>query len=689
MKTLKYLFAAVIGLATVSCFNMDITPRDIMSEDVLLNSDAGIRKYLTIAYHDLPIEDYNYHVNKGYTVTGASNNRWNGQKEWPSMASGEAIGFFNGQYEDFGYWDFDGIDGGGEGKNGPYYRIRELNNFLIKLPEYRANFSDSEFNGYLAEARFLRAFYYFGLVRRYGGVVLMTELLDPLADPESLMMERSTEYDSWKFIYEDLKFAMDNGIDSPNSNPMYQGNSRANRYTAAALMTRAMLYAGTIAKYGHYVLPTSGSADGAVALGLQGMTPDVAAEFFQYVLEAAAIVQQGGYTLHTGSNKELAFVDVFVTDTSEDIFVKRYGTKYFNGNPYDHVYLTHSWDGMVLPNGNGLSTAPGSTMNPSWDMVAMFEHPAIATDEEEPRPVRFNTQEEFWQSSQMEPRARATFFFSGMTEPASGTTFNMQAGVYTDYPGTVADGTADTNQSTNEYTGEENKGRRKTSDGANAMMDIGGTQVQITGEHGTRLGIEGRTHTGIVVRKHVATAPLGRGLHVSETPWKTLRYGEVLLNRAEAAYELGLETGRADLKAEAFNYIAMIRDRAGATPYEMKTAPLDVTTDLGIKNYDFPVDENLQFIRDERARELAYENHRIYDMIRWRVAHREYDELNGGFKGRVMRSYRILDENKWIFLPELNHSNARALNFPIRRYYNQIPGGVTDKNRKIVRNDGY
>ena len=55
---------------------------------------------------------------------------------------------------------------------------------------------------------------------------------------------------------------------------------RANRYAAAALMSRAMLYAGTIAKYGGYVRTTGP----AVTAGLMGILSDKAAEFFPICL---------------------------------------------------------------------------------------------------------------------------------------------------------------------------------------------------------------------------------------------------------------------------------------------------------------------------------------------------------------------------------------------------------------------
>jgi hypothetical protein len=101
------------------------------------------------------------------------------------------------------------------------------------------------------------------LAKRYGGVPIITEVQNPLADPETLNVSRNTEYDTWKFIYEDLKFAIDNMTASSES-------GRANKYVAAALMSRSMLYAGSIAKYTQH-LGFEGEA--ATQAGLAGMDP--------------------------------------------------------------------------------------------------------------------------------------------------------------------------------------------------------------------------------------------------------------------------------------------------------------------------------------------------------------------------------------------------------------------------------
>jgi hypothetical protein len=673
MKTFKYLFAvALVGSLAVSCYNMDIMPTDSITDEVLLTSDNGIKKYLTISYHDLPIEDFNYYAKSegpfnGYAVTILDGNNaggaWQGQKLSLSSFSGEAVGFMDtgGGYQDYEYWTF-------HGAHNVWNRIRELNYFIEALPTYAGNFTEEQFNGYLGEARFLRAYYYFALARRYGGVPLVTVAQNPAAPAEELMLGRATEYETWKFIQDELQFAMENA-------PVESESGRMNRYVAAALMSRAMLYAGSIAKYGGYINISNDT--GAIAQGLMGMTADKAQEFFKASLDAGKFIEASGlYGLHglDAADKEQAFVEVFTTSTEEDIFVKSYGLD-ADGIAFNAI-LRHSWDALIMPNINmGENGGPGSSMNPAWDLLRLYEMPALFTDDDWTvgTPVRFNSREELWNNGEMEARARATFYFSGMTETGTGVVFDIQKGVYTDYPGTVADGTPEEMQ--NDYTGEGNTGRRQRGTEPGQKVTVNGVEYQMTGLHGCRDNPEQVTKSGVYIRKYVSNE-LPRGLNNSKQSWKVFRYGEIVMNMAEAAYELGQTS-------EAFEYIADIRQRAGATPRGLGgAAPKDA---LANDEYGYPIDDDLQFIREERARELAFENHAMLDQIRWRIADKKY--LNN-FVQRTLQPYYIIGENKWIFLPEVEPANRR-LTFESRRYYNQIPGSVRQRNTNLIDNAGY
>jgi len=85
----------------------------------------------------------------------------------------------------------------------------------------------------------------------------------------------------------------------------------------------------------------------------------------------------------------------------------------------------------------------------------------------------------------------------------------------------------------------------------------------------------------------------------SATDWPEIRYAEVLLNLAEAAFESGKGT------PEALNYLKPIRQRAGIAA---------VSGDYGINTADLR-----QAIHDERFVEFAFENKRWDDLRRWKA----------------------------------------------------------------------
>lgn len=683
-KSIILILAATAVLA--SCADLDLQTKGVTDESVLFNSDYGVQKYFTGLYNDLPIEDFNYGAcgypsdGMGYSSYNGNGyhigNIWQGQKHSAAMVSAE--GFSRGYWNisgAFGYW--------------PYERIRDINNFLEKFPAYQINYTEEKFLEYMAEARFLRAFYYFGLVKRYGGVPIIDRVQDPTADVEELCVPRSTEYDCWKFIYEDLKYAMEHM--SSDRGSVY----RANRYAAAALMSKAMLYAGSVAKYNRYV----GITGQATAAGYMGMPAERAEEFFQYAYDACKFISDAGYSLHTGADKVKAYKEVFLEDCSgtEDIFVKLYDPKQNNADY--KMGLSHGWDDIVLPLGEGLAQTCGTKLHGVWDMLKLYEIPEVV--DADGRPVRFNSLSDFWNNDRMEARCKANFLFSGMVEPASGTEIDLLAGVWTSFPGLASDAISDPNVDT-EYTlkyrlRSETPGTfRKVgsyadgtivpdyNDSDASVVNKYGT-VKVSGVHGCPFNTtdEGYSRSGIFVNKYVDynAVPSSRVFFGSSQAWKVFRYGETLMNWAEAAYELGLAKGSPALMQEGIDHANEIRERAGASKYVMVSSPADV----GLAVYGYPLDENLQFIRDERKRELCYENISDWDQRRWRVSH----SLYSNFITTMFYPYHVLDEDKYIFITEINALNDRRMTYYKRYYYEDIPSSEIAKNNKLMHNDGY
>lgn len=638
MKKKFLIYVALLGTVVFSCQDLNLEPKGMLGEPELFGNEFGVKKYFAGLYNYLPIEDFLYYgtnSNNAYRP----DNYWEAGKNSLGNMSGEFFNTWVGVDNDgFAYW--------------PYDRIREVNTFIENFPTYRDNYTDIEFNKLLGEAHFLRAFFYFGLAKRYGGVPIIKEVQNPLGDVETLNVPRNTEYDTWKFIYEDLKFAIDNMTGSNEA-------GRANKYVAAALLSRTMLYAGSIAKYSQYL---GFQNEAATQAGLAGMDAAQANEFFQYCVDAGKTVQEGPYALYTRGypDKATNFANLFLdAASSESIFIKDYDMTSPGNNR-----LRHSYDALMCPQPD-MSSFVGAESYPPLDFMELYEMPAYTNPNG--TPVRFDSRSDL--RNGMEPRMRGTMYFDG--DVLRGKTFSIQKGIYRSYNGLATAAQGGSNAA------PINSGGNRILGGRGWTTEIAGVTYTITGAHGhfDDQGGENNGWGAAFVRKYInpemATSDVRE--YRSDQHWVVFRLGEIYLNTAEALYELGQRT-------EAFDYVELIRDRAGA---QVVRPAIDMAlTNVGTvnaANYPYSVERSLQFIRDERARELYGENHWWWDLRRWRTA----DQVLNQFRHRVLSSYYVADEGKYIFLAEDNRYN-RSWTASKQCYYEPIPWGEIGKNSNLL-----
>jgi len=641
MKKYILFYSVLLAMIFSACQKLDLEPKGTLGEPELFGNEFGVKKFFTGLYNYLPIEDFNYYgtnSNTAYRPDGY----WEAGKNSQGNMSGEFFNTWVGVDNDgFGYW--------------PYDRIREVNQFIQNFPNYKSKFADNMYNSLMGEAYFLRAFFYFGLAKRYGGVPIVKEVQDPFAGKDVLEVSRNTEYDTWKFIYDDLKFAMDNM-------PATSERGRANKYVAAALMSRTMLYAGSIAKYTQY-LGFQGEA--ATKAGLAGIDPGKANEFFQYAVDAGKFIEAGPYTLYTKNypDKALNFANLFIDAAStENIFIKD-----FDRTVPDGTRLRHSYDALMSPTPD-MSSDVGAESYPPLDFMELYDMTAYTNPDG--TPVRFANRSDI--KNAMEPRMRGTMYFDG--DVLRGKAFSIQKGIYRTYNGLAADAQGGSNAAAINSNGNRILG------GRGWTTEINGTTLNITGAHGhfDDQGGENNGWGAAFVRKYInPTATVADvKLYTSGQHWVVFRLGEIYLNTAEALYELGK-------RDEAFVYIEKIRDRAGS---KVVRPAIDQTlTNIGTinkANYPYQIEKSLQFIRDERERELYGENHWWWDLRRWRTA----DQVLRQFRLRVLSCYYVASEGKYIYLDEINRWN-RDWTASKSCYYEPIPGGEIGKNNKLLPNN--
>jgi hypothetical protein len=158
------------------------------------------------------------------------------------------------------------------------------------------------------------------------------------------------------------------------------------------------------------------------------------------------------------------------------------------------------------------------------------------------------------------------------------------------------------------------------------------------------------------------------------------RYGEVLLNYAEAAFELGT-ISQADLDKS----INLLRDRAGV-------AHLTVAVGFGADDRDPTVDPLLWEIRRERRVELMLEPFRKFDLLRW--AKGPYYDADDSFYGVKVASSVVFEESINVIKTSDGYIYAQAESdrrtpWNDRKYLYPLPADQLTLNPKLTQNPGW
>lgn len=174
-------------------------------------------------------------------------------------------------------------------------------------------------------------------MKRYGGVPILDRVQSfPGQRSKSFMCPRNTEEEVFDKISEDLDFAIANLGETSSM------RGRANRYVAAGFKSRAMLTAGSIARYNQIKV-----YDKASGKQLTGIPADRAEDYFEQSWKAAKLLE-GKYDLYkaewkaddkTAQADNFAALFLSVNNNPECVFAREY--KYPESG--------HSWDALFVP----------------------------------------------------------------------------------------------------------------------------------------------------------------------------------------------------------------------------------------------------------------------------------------------------------------------------------------------------
>jgi hypothetical protein len=607
MKKITYLLLTIF-LAVTSCQEeiLDKEPLDLITDAAVWNDPTLIDAFLTMQYN---LTTVMVNETSHYMASWGEGSPIDGFGDITQTEHGYGpLEINNFADEGKGGWDISGNGVGFKARmdvnsnpkpwwENAYYIIRNLNMLIERVPE--STVDPEVATKKIAEARFLRAYNYFQMVKRYGGVPLITKVLALDAPKEELYPARDKEHEIYDFVISECNAIADDLGEAKNY-------GRPCKWTALHLVSRAALYAGSIAKYGTVAL------DGVVGIAAN---PD---DYFQEAYDAAkSVINEGGYALlDEGDDKAMNFRNIFVTKKhSEVIWAKQH-------NYIDALSgggATWGYDFVQRPKPHAWNIGMGNT--PYLEMAEAFEYKdgTSGTLNREELQSKLWSMEELWGNK--DPRFFATLWT--METPWRGGMVDFHHGLITP-DGTILE---------------------------NEMEAYEG--VPAWGDQWFWIGFG----TGFGVMKYLdEQVGVGSTWSNSGTDYQVFRFGETLLNFAEAAMELGKS-------GEALVAINQIRERAGIAT-------------LG--------SVSMNQIRHERRVELAFEAHRYWDLRRWRVATTELTKTFSGL--RYILDYKT---RKYKINVIENYDGNNTPNFQDHMYYFPISLNRTGQNSNLVENPGY
>lgn len=402
-----------------------------------------------------------------------------------------------------------------------YQGIRRANLFLQNSTEYKqiiyrdtldpANKSRYEYNvrdieWLRAEARFLRAFYHFELIKRYGGVPIMETATDNIEELQG--MKRKTFDECVEYIAAECDAVLPQLKETWVGFEAEKWRGRVTRGAALALKARLLLYA---------------------ASPLHNPSNDVA-KWRRAAQASHDVIALNKYSLYNN------YKDLFRLGNGAD------------GNP-EVIFAQHGWSRNDFEMYNypiGYDQGGRGSTSPTQNLVDAYEMKATGMAIGEPG-SGYNPANPY---AGRDPRL-------GLSILTNGVTFK--------------------NRPLEVWTG---------------------------GVDG--LGRPRATTTGYYIRKFI-----DEGLNLSQNQssmhtWVLFRYAEVLLNYAEAMNEAYGPEATGGLTLTAKKAMDQVRARAGI---QMPPLPPGLSKD-----------EMRERIRNERRVELAFEEHRFFDVRRWKIA---------------------------------------------------------------------
>ena len=466
-----------------------------------------------------------------------------------------------------------------------YGFIRDINVFLNEIRKTDKIKPDEKL-AYESEARFIRAWVYFSMVRGLGGVPLIGDVVftyDSNTDITSLRRPRASEKEVYDYIISECR-------EIAGHLPETSVNSaRATKWAATMLQARAALYAGSIARYNSLLTPQIATEKGEV-----GIPASASEAYYKTSLDAAkSVIDDSPYKLMVND------------DDRERNF---------------------------------------------WNAVNSKK----------------NNTEVIWSIDHLRPGCTVEFTYWNI--PAS-----LMEGTQACYAGPVMN-LVEAFEYKDNRNGSLNIGTLSSwktyASGSPGSVDSKGRLItSVNGPAANNNYLVNKT--GFFFRKFLdeeSGTSIG-GQNNSEMWFPLFRISEAYLIAAECLYELG---GNDSDGRDSAWYMNKVRSRAGISALTSVT---------------------LDDIVNENRVEFAFEDHRWWDLKRWRLAHTVW---NGVANDRLAQQWALFpyrvnaegneNDGKWVFVRQAVNTEPYPRFFKLKNYYNFIDQTWISNNPELVKN---
>lgn len=500
MKTKILAILAAGGMLFTSCAGfLDQIPDDVLTVDDIFQSKNYVDNYLTQIYSNLPNEMSQRFVGNQFAGpwTAASDEaKYNWDFNYANNMNKSTWATTDGSVSTF-YDNF-------------YKSIRNATDFIDKIDGANpAEVNDALKSRYKAEARALRAIYYYYLIRIYGPVPLVTQVIPVDAPLSEVLLPRSSFDECVEFIVSELDQAY---VDLP-TNPVNNEYGRMTKGIVKAFKQQTLQLAASPLFNGNTDYANLKNKDGKQLISQTydankwKLAADAAKEFINEFVPTT-------YRLYTENHADpfmkayLSTRNVMLREWNEEwIFARTNATNYvqYDMTPKHVGYTTDVQGGGALGATQKMVDAYYMANGlPITDPASGYESSGFA-DFQAPYDVR----------------ARSTF------KPW-------------------------TNREARFYVGITYNRSYWLNQGSNSSEVI--TVMELSGNSGRRQSTSDVSPTGYIVRKNVASNSNNRGS-------VQLRLAHIFLDYAEALNEYD------PTNPEILTYLNLIRERAGIPTY--------------------------------------------------------------------------------------------------------------------------